>query len=227
MNTILFGLLVEKVNSSDVINVICFRSYILCFNFGIVGDNGCVIIFIIQEKVHVQIVLVVIEISISCVTSNPQKCSMFQWFLLLPIHTQLYRLWWKPMPSTDRCNPTKCGYDCKSCVLDILFYEKSASKKLKEKEQYEEDEQYEIQQDLGLPEEFDDNQDGDDEMKDNDDGYDSSNKKSGIKQIDQLIILSSDVAKKRNRPIQQNEKLALAPFFLSTIEGLEPKFAKN
>ncbi|KAN0035870.1 hypothetical protein ACTA71_005161 [Dictyostelium dimigraforme] len=116
--------------------------------------------------------------------------------------------------------------------------EKSASKKLKEKEQYEEDEQYEIQQDLGLPEEFDDNQDGDDdEMKD--DGDESSNKKSSIKQIDQLITLSSDVAKskwqsllnldiikERNRPIQQNEKPALAPFFLSTIEGLEPKFAK-
>ncbi|KAN0035537.1 hypothetical protein ACTA71_004811 [Dictyostelium dimigraforme] len=56
---------------------------------------------------------------------------------------------------------------------------------------------------LGLPEEFDD------EIKDNDDGYDSSNKKS-----------------ERNKPIRQNEKLALAPFFLSTIEGLEPKFAK-
>ncbi|KAN0031148.1 hypothetical protein ACTA71_010229 [Dictyostelium dimigraforme] len=39
MNTILFGLLVEKVNSSDVINVICFS-----FNFSIVGDNGCLLL---------------------------------------------------------------------------------------------------------------------------------------------------------------------------------------
>ncbi|KAN0039260.1 hypothetical protein ACTA71_001454 [Dictyostelium dimigraforme] len=89
-------------------------------------------------------------------------------------------------------------------MCSISSYMISASKKLKEKEQYEEDEQYEIQQDLGSPEEFNDNQDGDD-------GYDSTNKKSGIKQIDQLIILSSDVTK--------------TPFFLLTI-GLEPKFAK-
>ncbi|KAN0022792.1 hypothetical protein ACTFIU_005532 [Dictyostelium citrinum] len=118
--------------------------------------------------------------------------------------------------------------------------QKSASKKLKEKEQHEEDEQFEIQQDLGLPEEFDqemleDNKEGDN----NDDDDNNANKKSSIKQIDQLITLSSDVArskwqsllnldiiKERNRPIQQNEKPALAPFFLSTIQGLEPKFAK-
>ncbi|KAM9966056.1 hypothetical protein ACTFIR_006244 [Dictyostelium discoideum] len=112
--------------------------------------------------------------------------------------------------------------------------QKSSTKKLKEKEQHEQDEEFEIQQDLGLPEEFDE------EMKDNQvDNDDGDDKKSTIKQIDQLITLSSDVAKskwqsllnldiikERNRPIQQNEKPALAPFFLSTIQGLEPKFAK-
>ncbi|EGC39440.1 hypothetical protein DICPUDRAFT_26840 [Dictyostelium purpureum] len=63
--------------------------------------------------------------------------------------------------------------------------------------------------------------------------------KSKIKQIDSLITLSQDIAKskwqtllnldiikERNRPIQQKAKPELAPFFLSTIEGLEPKFVK-
>ncbi|KAM9964545.1 hypothetical protein ACTFIW_004314 [Dictyostelium discoideum] len=115
--------------------------------------------------------------------------------------------------------------------------QKSSTKKLKEKEQHEQDEEFEIQQDLGLPEEFDEEMK--DNQVDNDDGDVSDDKKSTIKQIDQLITLSSDVAKskwqsllnldiikERNRPIQQNEKPALAPFFLSTIQGLEPKFAK-
>ncbi|EAL69011.1 WD40 repeat-containing protein [Dictyostelium discoideum AX4] len=115
--------------------------------------------------------------------------------------------------------------------------QKSSTKKLKEKEQHEQDEEFEIQQDLGLPEEFDEEME--DNQVDNNDNDADDNKKSTIKQIDQLITLSSDVAKskwqsllnldiikERNRPIQQNEKPALAPFFLSTIQGLEPKFAK-
>ncbi|KAN0029489.1 hypothetical protein ACTA71_007618 [Dictyostelium dimigraforme] len=105
-----------------------------CYQFNIVLDNGplkklygCAIkvVFYIQEKVHVQIVLVIFAI--------PKKCSsddfdpytpVFQWFSLLPIHNQLYRLWWKPMPSTVRCNLTKCGYDCKSYVLNIPLHDK-------------------------------------------------------------------------------------------------------
>ncbi|KAN0038405.1 hypothetical protein ACTA71_000581 [Dictyostelium dimigraforme] len=39
---------------------------------------------------------------------------LFQWFLLLPTHTQLYRLWWKPMLSTDR-------YDQLCCAKNILI----------------------------------------------------------------------------------------------------------
>ncbi|KAN0039551.1 hypothetical protein ACTA71_007346 [Dictyostelium dimigraforme] len=112
--------------------------------------------FIIQEKVHVQI----IENYIGC-NRNFNRVTigfLLQWFF------------YQFIPNCIDCGGNQ-----------IYPTKKSDSKKLKEKK-----EQYEIRQDLGLPEEFDDNQDGDDEMKNNDDSYDSSNKKSGIKQIDQL-----------------------------------------
>ncbi|KAN0039881.1 hypothetical protein ACTA71_007118 [Dictyostelium dimigraforme] len=160
------------------------------------------------EKVHVQIIENCISCNrnFNCVTMGfcyPQKCSSYdfdpyttdcggnQYYLLIDVTQQNVDMMVNHVCSISSyimvCTTIGNYTISSTCSISLKFrhknhrhQRKSASRKLKEKEQYEEYEQYEIQQDLGLPEEFDDNQDGDDEMKDSD-GYDSSNKKSTIK----------------------------------------------
>ncbi|KAN0050090.1 hypothetical protein ACTA71_003191 [Dictyostelium dimigraforme] len=192
MNTILFG----RMSLSFISKV---KPIILCFNFSIVGDNGCLLLKWTLRRMWSTNLCEISSIfgvlikqyldgyhpregscsnciscsrNFNCVTigfCNAQKCSSDDF--------NLY---------TTDCGGNQCYLliDVTQQSVDMIVNHLysissfmmvcttiSASKKLKkEKEQYEEDEQYKIQQDLGLPEEFNDNQDSNDEMKDNDDG---------------------------------------------------------
>eukprot|EP01132_Coremiostelium_polycephalum_P001123 gene1123-1428_t len=99
-----------------------------------------------------------------------------------------------------------------------------------EKEQQEDDELNQSKLDKGVVFNGDVQKQKEKEKDSKNDG------KSKIPQIGHLItlsdtvkskwqtLLSLDTIKERNKPIQQKQKPQLAPFFLSTMQGLEPKF---
>ncbi|KAN0042714.1 hypothetical protein ACTA71_012637 [Dictyostelium dimigraforme] len=151
-----------RLNSSDVINVICLevKPIILYFNFSIVGDAYS------QDDGPLKNCMVVqIKLFYFC---NPQKFSsddfdpyttVFQWFLLLPIHTNcidcggnqchllidVTRQIFLKTPETPNLNFNYFTFSIR--VIEISLQESSsnnnnnknkASKKLKEKEQYKE-----------------------------------------------------------------------------------------